>query len=198
MNSSTKPDVNGLSVYGQTGANINPLDVPAHGDGLDSPLKISHSSFISGKNLVVPQGGENAVDINVCDNVSLEGDFGLGPDLKTEEGQVLTVKASRHVSLSGTVYGKPGRMGAHVQLGNHSDQGARPTAHVTLDLVPDQGRDGLVYLVTGNVLPWTIHRSVFVRWLVWPSVQLAVYVYFKWLVRFAMRIPKGTKGPGWL
>lgn len=205
MSESTHIDVNGYSVFGVHGTVIDPVLMPSSAeykadDGseavYDSPLKISHSTNITGAALRVPQGRENAVDMNCVSNVTLVGEFGVGVDFKTSEGQVVTIKASDHVSVRGVIHGRPARQGAHISLGQHSDQGYQPTKHVSLDVV--HADTGPVFLVTGNVLPWTIRRSPAVKWLVWESIACAAYVYFKRVVRFVLRIPKGVKGPSWL
>lgn len=212
MNSSIKPDINGFSCYGNVGAVIGQEDIPSSAiipsdefpiRVYSSPLKISHSSQIVAEDLSVPQGLENALDVNVVDGLIASGKFGVGNDFKTTEGQVITIKASRDVCIGrrfngepSEIYGKPGRGGAHIEIGQHSDQGCRPTSFVTLRVRHAEG--GPVYVVTGNVLPWTMDFGENTVWLKWASVKLAAYVYFKLLVRIVLRIPKGVKGPSWL
>jgi len=197
MSESIHIDVNGMSIYGQHGedlSNLNLKDLDA--SQFDSPLKISHSTEIKGDFLIVPQGKENALDCNCVSNVKLSGTWGVGQDNKTDQGQVITIKASDNVTIVGWIWGKPGRQGAHVQLGQHSDQGYQPTRNITLCLHHEYSNQK-VNVVMGWVLPWTIKLNDGCKVLKWESFRLFTYVLIKWILRTILRIPKGVKGPSW-
>lgn len=197
MSESIHIDVNGMSIYGHGNEDISGLDLTSlDAASFDSPLKISHSTNIHGGELSIPQGKENSVDLNCVSGANLSGDFGVGQDSKTSEGQIITIKASDHIVISGVIHGSAGRQGAHVQIGQHSDQGYQPTKRVSLNLVHSDPNQN-VFVVTGWVLPWTIELKGRCVWLRWESFKLFMYVVGKWIVRTILRIPKGVKGPSW-
>jgi len=195
MIASTRTDVNLTGAYGQDGVAFDGLNLTEHdGREYSTLLKISHCCNVSGEGLNIPQGNENAVDIDVCEDVALSGEFGTAG---ATCDQVLTVKGGcRRVQVVGTVHTLKTRRLAHVQVGNWMDQSYDLTRDVTLDLQRADG--GPVLVAIGWAVPFSVKLRGSCKYLVWESVKLKAYVLAKFAVRAVLRIPKGTKGPAWL
>lgn len=191
MSSSTDLDDNFFSVYGQTGVCLDGRTFsPANPAKYASILKVSHSVGVSGAALVVANGKENAVDINVCKDVTLCGDFGSSGSYGD---QVITIKGgSEDIVISGVIHSNGGR--ARVQIGQWSDQSYNLSRRITLDLVSDDGSK--VDVVIGRATEVTLRGGcVEIKW---KGRLLTAYWWIKWTVRKVLRIPVGTKGPSWL
>lgn len=195
MIASTRVDKNLRSYYEERGLNLDSLDLSSHEDGdVSSMLKISHSSHIFGVNLSIPQGDENAVDIDVCEDVAIAGFFG---DPGVECDQVVTVKGgSRRIRVAGIVRTTQTRRKAHVQIGNWMDQSYRASRDIALDLERVDG--GPVYVAIGWAVPFTTKLQGSCKLLVWESVRLKAYWIAKYVVRLFTGIKQGEKGPSWL
>lgn len=195
MNSSTRTDVNLKSFYQARKIDLTGLDLAgANLDGIATPLKLSHSIDVSGIGIRSPQGLENALDINVCENVKLGGKFGGGI---VEGDQVVTVKGgSKNIELSGLIAGHGNRSGVHIEIGNHSDQSTEPTKNVVLDFDHEMG--GPVYVSTGWVAPFSVKLHGKCKWAFVASMELKAYVFAKLIVRKILGIQIGVKGPAWI
>jgi len=194
MIASTRIDVNLTGAYGQDGVNFDNLDLSANdGREYSTLFKVSHCKDVSGEGLDVPQGNENAADIDVCEDVSLHGEFGTAGVIGD---QCITVKGGcRRVHLSGVIRTLTTRRKAHIQVGNWMDQSYRITRDVALDF--KRSDNGPVYVAIGWAVPFTVQLRGDCRLLVWESVKLKAYVLAKFAIRAVLRIPKGTKGPAW-
>ena len=180
----------------QTNENLDGLVMPVVDVTRSAPLKVSHVNNVSGKNMVIPQYEENAMDIDVCNDINFSGDFGT-PGISTPNGQTITVKGGcQRVHVSGVIHSDAGRQNSHVQVGNFMDQSYAMSNHVTLDFKHING--GKVNVVTGWVVPFSVTLKGSCKWLMWESVKLKAYVVAKFVVRFVLRIPKGVKGPAWM
>lgn len=200
MSESTHIDNNPNSIYGVVGRDISGEDrTNLDATVVDAPLKLSHSQHIIGTGLKIAQGQENSVDMNVCEDVDIAGDFGL-PDASGKKGradQVFTIKGgSKRIRVAGKVFSEATRGKAQVVVGEWSDQSYVPSSQVTLDLFSHTVEP--VYYATGWVVPFTVHGKTGMKWLFWESVGHKIYWVTKWLVRLVLRIPQGTKGPNWL
>lgn len=200
-NSSTSIDVNYISLTEEQARNgfLHDLDL-SHVNGQDysSLLKISHKNGIPirGYNMKLPRGQENALDIEDCDDVDLQGEFGTD-SLAGSEGQAITAKGGLcNAKLSGLIRGPAGRQNSHVQVGNWYDQNYRWSKNITLNFHHETL--GTVNVVTGWVKPFSVKLKGECRWLVWESLKLKAYVLAKFAVRFVLRIKKGEKGPSWM
>lgn len=177
------------------GESLDGLDLSGVDRNLSAGLKITHTRDVHGRGLTLPQCRENSVDIDVAEDTVLDGVFGtLG--MAPASGQAITVKGgSARTTLSGEILSEPGRQGAHIQVGNWMDQDYRLTSGTKLDFKHRLG--GPVYVVTGWVVPFSTTLRGACEWRPWESLKLKIYVVAKFVVRFLLRIPKGTKGPAW-
>jgi hypothetical protein len=193
MNPSVKPDTNYDSLYAVADRNVSGLDLRnVDGSQYDSPLKISHCIRISGTDVAIPQGNENAVDVNVCENVHLEGNFGTGP---VRGDQVITVKGgTKDFSIKGTLYSR-GKRGAEVQIGNWSDQSFAPSRNG--QVLADHRDGNPVRVAIGWAVPFSVKLGPSCDYMLWESLKLKAYWLTKYVLRCVLRIPKGTKGPSW-
>lgn len=194
MSASDRPDVNFNSIYAEHGQQIDGMDLSkVDGSQYSSPLKISHSFAIVGSHLVIPQGLENAVDIDLCDGVHLSGEFGTGP---VQGDQVITVKGgTKNYTLEGTLHSR-GNRGYEVGVGNWFDQSYGIGGKGLIDLNHQDG--GKVRVAIGWAIPFATKLGNNCKYMPFESLKLKAYFIIKFLVRFALRIPIGTKGPSWL
>jgi len=194
MIASTRTDINLRSFYEEHGLNLDGLDLSEHDEGeFSTLLKISHSSHIAGVSLDIQQGNENAVDVDVCEDIAIAGEFGTAGAVCD---QVVTVKGGcQRIRIAGVIRTLETRRKAHVQVGNWMDQSYRLTRDVLLDFKRSDG--GPVYVAIGWAVPFTVQLRGDCRLLVWESVKLKAYVLAKFAIRAVLRIPKGTKGPDW-
>lgn len=192
MESSIKEDHNFLSHYGKSNADISEIISGTFGD-FDAILKVSHSSNLRGT-VVVPNGRENAVDINVCSNITLFGYFGGGG---VTGAQVITAKGGSHdIIIGGVITSAKTNSGIDVDIGNHSDQSRALTRRVKLNLVREDGSPVKVRI--GWALPFSVKLGPGCKYMLWSSLTLKSYVLLKLIVRVVLRIPPGVKGPAWL
>jgi hypothetical protein len=76
------------------------------------------------------------------------------------------------------------------------DQTPAPTWGVHIHAEHRDG--GPVNVVTGWVVPFSIHLSGDCEWLWWESMKLKAYIVAKFIVRAVLRIPRGVKGPSFM
>lgn len=196
MQASVRPDINYLSLsdkdVSQPIENLDLLDV--NGRAYASVLKCSHKQEVIIVGAKIPAGIENAADFDDIQDFDIDGEFGSSD---WTGDQVVTIKGGcRDGYISGTVYGPPGRQNSHVQIGNWFDQNYAMTQEIVVHL--RHGIGGKVNVVTGWVVPFSIHLGPQCRWLFWESVKLKAYIVAKFAVRFVLRIKKGEKGPSWM
>ena len=193
---STRPDINAFSAYAQENARLDGLNLSEYdGREYSDALKISHCKHISGTNLVVPQGLEDAVDVTASEDVRLHGDFGTSGATFSE--QVVTIKGGcKDVTLFGRLLTQGTKSRATVQIGNWFDQSYGITRGVTLNLSRPDGKPILVAI--GWAVPFSTRLMGDCRYSVWESLKLKAYVAAKFIVRMALRIPQGQKGPAWM
>lgn len=197
-NPSTRPDVNYLSVSGEQKF-IATSDLSAvDGSLYASVLKISdkaHDFSLTG--LKVPNGHETSVDCDWSTNVHIEGDFGLG-DVPADN--ILRAKGPfRNITFSGYIHSFGQRNGIDIELGNHFDQSPGLGSGCDLTGIEPHLNGNRVTFAVGWVVPFTVkYKRGNCEYLIWQSLRLKAYVALKHLVRLVLRIPAGTKGPGWL
>lgn len=180
-------DINFFSIYANTytidaGSNdAKPTDTlptvfnPDNPERYSDILKLSHIDGLSLSGIRVIQGREDAVDINICRNVTLAGEFGGG---SVNGSQVFTVKGgSKNITLSGTCHGH------RIEIGNWSDQSNDLTENVTLNLRSIDGKPINVSVGRGR----NVKVSGDCRISALGSVLLKLYWWFKRIVirRFA-------------
>jgi hypothetical protein len=199
--SSTEPDINYLSLTDEQAKSgmLNELDLShVRGQNYSDVLKISHKQGIPirGVGMVIPRGRENALDIEDCDDVILNGEFGTN-SVDGAKGTAITAKGNlSNAHLSGLIRGPAGQQNAHIDVGNWYDQNYGWSKNIVLNFHHESV--GPVYVVTGWVKPFSIKLQGGCKWLMWQSLALKAYVLAKFVVRFLMRIPKGVKGPAWM
>lgn len=193
MIASVREDVNAYVAV--EGENLDRLDLSAFDrTAFASLLKITHVNDVHGVALRVPSARENAIDIDCAQHILIQADVGSDDSVGD---QVVTVKGgSRNVYMDLIVRGPAGRQNSHIQVGNWMDQSYKITADVRIRAKHKDG--GPVNVVTGWVVPFSVHLPGDCRWLFVESMKLKAYVLAKFLVRFALRIPKGVKGPAWM
>jgi hypothetical protein len=142
--------------------------------------------------LEVSQGYEDSVNIaNKASGLHLLGDFGLG------EGQGLrciTIKGGvRSVIISGRIMNRGSN--CDIRIGDWIDQTTVPCHDI--HLVGMSHIDGKRIRVIRNFRDEAF-LSPNCKLLLWQSLGLTAYWYFKYVVRAIMRIPVGQSGPTWL
>lgn len=182
-----------MSLYGEHGHQIDDLDLSGiNGAQYASLLRVSHSWAVVGSRIVVNQGKENAVDIDLCDGVHLSGEFGSGP---VKGDQAITVKGgSKNYTLSGVLHSR-GNRGHEVEIGNWFDQSYRIGGKGNIDLRHSDGKP--VRVAIGWVTPFVTKLGPECKYMVGASVSLKVYWIAKFIIRTVLFIPKGIKGPSW-
>lgn len=198
MNPSTRPDNNYRSYSGDeqvpSGLNLTGIDDTT----ISTFLKLSdgiHDQTVT--NLKVQGGLETSVDMDWATNMSILGDFGCGG---TPSDNVLRAKGPfRNIAFSGFLWAYGQRNGIDIELGNHFDQASGLGSGCDLTGINQHMNGERVTFAVGWVVPFTVkYSSHCCEYLIWESLKLKVYVAFKHLVRFILRIPNGTKGPSWL
>lgn len=181
---------------------LDGLDLTPHNESTHATaLKCSHQNGVSGVELRIPAGNQASVDVDLCQNVTLDGEWAFGP--VQPQTPIRCKGGSAHIKFSGKVHQRGTRKvfpwcktPIDIELGDWMDQRWR-LCH-TIDV------SGLSY-VDGSPLnvcigwcdPFTI--KVGDNTILWgQSVGMAAYVLFKGIVRWILRIPTGTKGPSWL
>lgn len=196
---STRVDVNYLSITGASQELALPIpDLTAvDGSQYATVLKMSdgvHDLDLTG--LKVPGGHETAVDLDWATNVSLRGDFGLGP---VPSDNVLRVKGPfKNVKLSGFIWSYGQRNGIDIEIGNHFDQASGLGSGCDLTGLEAHMNGDRVTVAVGWVVPFTVKLSHRQEYLIWESLKLKAYVAAKHLIRLVLKIPAGTKGPSWM
>lgn len=149
---------------------------------------------ISFDGAVIGQGHENSIDINNrCHDIThTNATIGVnGPN----GDQVITLKGgSRNIKISGIVHSRGTRQKVDVDIGNWSDQSYDNTQGVTFDLKHVDGKP--INVRIGRAVNVTLLGDC--KKMVFASLLLKCYWWFKWAVRKVLKIPVGTKGPSWL
>lgn len=197
MSSSTSIDVNFLSVTGNQQF-IGPSDLSdVDGSKYASVLKLTdgiHDQTLH--DLRVNNGVETSVDMDIATNMSVNGDFGLGPQLGNN---VLRAKGGySHIKFGGTLHSRGQRGGVDIELGDWMDQSyaVNKTCDLT-GILPHADGKGPNIVAIGWVMPFTTKLGANCKQSYWQSFLLKAYWPTKWLIRTILRIPKGTKGPSW-
>lgn len=100
MSDSTRTDVNPVIPQVVDGAKIPTLDLTSLGSDWTTPLKISHAHNIQLDCVIVPQGQENAIDIDVSEDIRVNGTI-----LPGQGQQGITIKGgSKRVTVGTPVF----------------------------------------------------------------------------------------------
>ena len=203
MNPSIRPDKNYLSFTAATQDDIprhSPINLQEAGTDatISTFLKLSdgiHDVVIS--DAVIPGGLETAVDLDMAENVHVSGDFG---SVFAWSENVLRAKGGfKNISFAGRLWSCGCRNGIDIELGNWMDQTYRISRDCDLRFMEAHKNGTRVTFAVGWVVPFTVRydRSS-CEYLIWQSLKLKAYWIAKYLVRSALRIPVGTKGPDWM
>lgn len=194
---STRPDVNYISIAGNQ-AFLGTRDFSrVDGSLYATVLKASdgvHDQTLT--NLKVPNGHETSIDCDWSTNMRFEGDFGLGPQLGDN---VLRGKGGfKNLAYAGTLHSRGQRHGCDIELGDWFDQNPAISRGCDLTgILPHADGQGPNRVAIGWVMPFTTKLGPNCKRLFWLSLGLKVYVLVKFVIRFFLRIPRGTKGPSW-
>ena len=197
MSDSTRIDVNFLSIDGDNPF-VGPCDLSnVDGSKYATTLKLTdgiHDQRITG--VKVAQANETSVDLDIATDLSVAGDFGLGP---VKGDNVLRAKGGfRRIAFSGTLHSR-GQRNGDIELGDWMDQTLlKPSWGCDLrGMLPHADGQGPNTVAIGWVVPFTTRLGANCKLLLWQSLLLKCYVPTKWLIRLCLGIPKGVKGPDW-
>lgn len=165
--------------------------LPSNPTQYSAILKICDDSTQSLTNLVVEQGYESSVDINVHTVATLQGTF--GNSTPGVGNQLFSVKGGSTAYLSGIIKGSGNRLGADILIDNWSDQSFNGSKVDLTNLKHETGRKvKVVFRCGASTIVGDCEK------LVWESIKLTAYWWLKWIVRKVMGIKLGVKGPFWL
>lgn len=196
MNSSVAVDVNYLSLVGLTAPIAQPSFTGVDPTPYSTLLKISdgcHDLVLD--NLVVPQGSETAVDLDISSNVHLSGVFGGGP---VAGENVLRFKGGdTNCSVSGQLIGHGTRNGVDIEVGNWMDQTYALTRGIDLTGLARNDDGSKNSVAVGWAVPFTTKLGPNCSYMFWASAGIKAYVLAKFVIRFFLHISEGEKGPSW-
>lgn len=194
MNPSTRLDVNCYSVAGEVDRDLTGLDLrEIDGSQFSSLLKITHCRRVTGIQVLVPQGTENAMDLDDVESAVIDGHFGFGP---VKGDQVITIKGGcRNFRVTGILHSR-GTRSADIEIGNWFDQNQRLTSSGILDFRHADG--GKIRVAIGWVVPFSVKLRGACTYALLPSLKIKAYFLTKYVVRSVLRIKQGQKGPSWL
>ncbi len=197
MNPSISPDINYLALSGEQQF-TGPTDLSGvDGSKYATTLKLTggiHGQMLNG--LQVAQSKETSVDMDMARDMTVGGDFGLGP---VGGDNILRAKGGfRRIAFAGQLHSRGQRNGIDIELGNWMDQTYALSWGCDLrGMLPHADGQGENTVAIGWVIPFTVQLGDNCRVLRWESLKIKLYVVAKFFIRLALRIPKGTKGPGW-
>lgn len=208
MSSSTRTDINYFSIgeqyvffagsdHPQTVDSIPtpPIFTPENPSQYAAILKASGSDKgIWIDSPVIAQGHENAIDINNRSKNIKYSNATIGATGENGD-QVITIKGgSTDIQITGVLHTRGNRQSVDVDVGNWSDQSYNNSERITLNLTHVDGKK--INVRIGRAKNVILLGSC--KQMVFASLVLKAYWWFKWLVRKVLKIPVGTKGPSWL
>jgi len=196
LNASVRPDINYSSTTGDNPFGDRRDFTDVNGSDYATVVKLSdgiHGQTITG--LRVNNGHETSVDMDWATDMTIGGDFGLGPQLG--DNVIRSKGPYDRIKYFGTAHSR-GQRNGDIELGNHFDQ--HPGLGGSCDLtgmLPHADGLGPNTVTIGWVRPFATKLGPNCKQLFWASAGLKVYVATKHLIRWALRIPAGVKGPSW-